>query len=137
MSYMAAFLFLLPNLLPNPVERARCSKGLKRAQRDGNNARSAGKDERVAAYAPIPGLGWGIIATEPAKTVFALRKENLNNLIIRHGLIFLISCLLAYVIVRMINRLKLAEEKIHALNNELQQRADRLEVANKELESFS
>jgi signal transduction histidine kinase len=95
------------------------------------------KDERVAAYAPIPGLGWGIIATEPAKTVFALRKENLNNLVIRHGLIFLISCLLAYVIVRMVSRLKQAEEKIHALNDELQQRADRLEVANKELESFS
>ena len=95
------------------------------------------KDERVAAYAPITGLGWGVIATEPAQNVFAAREEDLNHLVTRYGLVFLLSCILAYVIVRTVNGLKQAEEKIQGLNKELHERAVRLEQANKELESFS
>jgi len=94
-------------------------------------------DERIAAYAPIPGIGWGVIATEPTQTAFARRDENLRRLIVRYGFIFLISCALAYVILRTVIGLKQAEEKIQTLNNELKERAIRLEVANKELESFS
>jgi len=95
------------------------------------------KDERVAAYAPIPGMGWGVIATEPTQNAFATRDENLDRLLVRYGLIFLLSCVLAYVILRTVIGLKQAEEKIQTLNSELQQRAMRLELANKELESFS
>lgn len=94
-------------------------------------------DERVAAYAPVAGLGWGVIVTEPLETAFAKRDGNLSRLIIRHGLIFLLSCGLAYVILRAVLKLKEAEEKIQTLNRELQQRAIRLERANKELEAFS
>lgn len=93
--------------------------------------------ERVAAYAPIPGMGWGVIATESVQSAFATREDNLNRLILRYGLILLLSCVLAYVIVRAVIGLKQAEEKIQSLNSELQERAGRLELANKELEAFS
>ena len=95
------------------------------------------KDDRVAAYAPIRELGWGVIATEPTVTALAARNENLNQLLLRYGFIFLISCALAYIILRTVIGLKQADEKIQTLNTELQQRATRLELANKELESFS
>jgi hypothetical protein len=72
------------------------------------------KDERVAAYAPIAGLGWGVIATEPVKSAFATREENLARLLTRYGLIFLLSCVLAYVILRTVIGLKAAEERILA-----------------------
>jgi signal transduction histidine kinase len=94
-------------------------------------------DERIAAYAPIPGMGWGVIATQPTQTAFARRDENLKRLVVRYGFIFLISCALAYVILRTVIGLKQADEKIQTLNKELHERAIRLEVANKELESFS
>ena len=94
-------------------------------------------DQRVAAYAPVLGIGWGIIATEPTRTAFARRDENLRRLVILYGFIFLISCVLAYVILRTVAGLKRAEEKIQILNEDLQRHAIELEATNKELEAFS
>jgi signal transduction histidine kinase len=95
------------------------------------------KDERVAAYAPIPGIGWGVIATEPTQTAFAWRNSELTRLVIFYGVVFLLTCTLAYIILRTVTGLNRAEAKIYALNNDLRDRAIRLELANKELESFS
>jgi signal transduction histidine kinase len=95
------------------------------------------KEERIAAYSPVPGVGWGVIATEPTLTAFARRDENLKRVVILSGFIFFISCALAYVILRTVFGLKQAEEKIQLLNTELQHRAIKLELTNKELESFS
>jgi light-regulated signal transduction histidine kinase (bacteriophytochrome) len=94
-------------------------------------------NERVAAYAPVPRFGWGVIASEPAASAFEGRDENLKRLLVLYGFIFLISCVLAYVILRTVTGLKRAEEKIHALNNDLQHRAEELEASNRELEAFS
>ena len=94
-------------------------------------------EEQIAAYSPVHGIGWGVIATESTQTAFELRDENLQGLLIRYGFIFLISCILAYVILRTFNGLKHAEEKIQALNQDLQHRAAELEATNKELEAFS
>jgi signal transduction histidine kinase len=94
-------------------------------------------DQRIAAYAPVPGIGWGIIATEPTRAAFARRDENLKRLVILYGFIFLISCVLAYVILRTVAGLKRAEEKIQILNEDLQRHAIELEATNKELEAFS
>ena len=94
-------------------------------------------EEQVAAYAPVPGIGWGVIATESTRTAFAQRNKNLQQLLIRYGVIFLISCVLAYVILRTFTGLRQAEEKIQKLHEDLQHRAIELEAANKELEAFS
>jgi signal transduction histidine kinase len=95
------------------------------------------KDERVAAYAPISGIGWGVIATEGTQTAFAARHNVLTRLVAFYGFIILMSSFLAYLILRTVIGLRRAEEKIQTLNDELQERAVRLELANKELESFS
>ena len=94
-------------------------------------------EERIAAYAPVPGIGWGVIASESVRTAFAQRNANLTRVLVRYGFIFLLSCALAYVILRTMTGLKLAEDKIRSLNEELQRRATKLELTNKELESFS
>jgi signal transduction histidine kinase len=94
-------------------------------------------EERIAAYAPVPGIGWGVIVQEPQRTAFARRDENLQRLLLRYGLIFLISCALAYLILRTVSGLKRAEEKIQTLNRDLEQRATELQMTNKELEGFS
>lgn len=95
------------------------------------------KDQRVAAYAPIPGIGWGVIATEPSDSAFAWRTESLRRLVVFYSFIFLVTFILAYVIFRTVIGLKQAQETIKTLNEELQQRAIRLELANKELQAFS
>ncbi|HWP23599.1 MAG TPA: cache domain-containing protein [Candidatus Binatia bacterium] len=93
--------------------------------------------ELVAAYAPVQGVGWGVLATESAFTAFARRDENLRQLLTRYGLLLLISCGLAYLMLRIVIGLKEAERKIQVLNDELRRRALALELTNKELESFS
>jgi signal transduction histidine kinase len=95
------------------------------------------KDERVAAFAPVPGIGWGVIASEGTRTAFAQRNENLKRVLVLYGFIFLVSCVLAYVILRTVIGLKEAEEKIQTLNKNLEQHALELETTNKELEAFS
>jgi signal transduction histidine kinase len=95
------------------------------------------KDHRVAAYAPIPEIGWGVIATERSESAFAWRTESLRRLVVFYSFIFLITFMLAYIIFRTVIGLKQAQVKIKTLHEELQQRAIRLELANKELESFS
>jgi signal transduction histidine kinase len=94
-------------------------------------------DERIAAYAPVAGVGWGVIASEPIDTAFERRNSVLEGLLLRHGTILVISCILAYVILRTVIGLTQAEEKIKGLNTDLQRRANELEAANQELEAFS
>lgn len=59
-------------------------------------------DERIGAYAPISRTGWGVIATESTRTAFARRDKHLRDILIRYGFIFVISCTLAFVIIRAI-----------------------------------
>ena len=94
-------------------------------------------DDRIAAYAPIPGLGWGVIASEPTESAFARRNRTMTQLIVLYGVILLISAILTHVIWRTLLGLKKAEYKIQALNHDLQDRAAELQATNRELESFS
>ncbi len=94
-------------------------------------------EERIAAYAPVPGIGWGVIVQEAVRTAFARRDENLQRLLVRYGLIFLMSCALASLILRTVAGLRQAEEKIQTLNQDLEKRAGELQATNKELEAFS
>ena len=88
------------------------------------------KEERIAAYEPVPGYGWGVIVQQPTSTAFAARDSNLRRILIAYGSIALLSAVLAYLIVRALTERKRAEEETRKLNAEL-------EGANKELESFS
>jgi light-regulated signal transduction histidine kinase (bacteriophytochrome) len=61
----------------------------------------------------------------------------LKGLVLRDTIVVLVSCILAFVIVRTVTGLKQAEEKILTLNQDLELRARELEATNKELEAFS
>ena len=74
-------------------------------------------EEQVAAYAPVPVIGWGVIATEPTQSAFATRNKDLNEILLRYGFLFLISSIVAYIILRVLAERELVE-------------AERLKVAN-------
>ena len=94
-------------------------------------------DERIAAYVPVPGINWGVVAAEPTEIAFQQRDSTIIRLLMLYGCILLIAGVFAYLILRTVGRLKRAEEKNQALNLDLQHRAAEIEAANKELESFS
>ena len=74
-------------------------------------------DEQIAAYAPIPSIGWGVIAAEPTRTAFARRDNNLTDLLIRYGFILLMSCVLAFVIIRAVAERERAEAETRRFEN--------------------
>lgn len=76
-------------------------------------------EERVAAYAQVPGIGWGVIATEPTQTAFARRDQNLKEILFRYGFLFLISSMLAYVIIRVLAEREQAEAERRRVANVL------------------
>lgn len=95
------------------------------------------REERVVAYAPVQGYGWGVIAQQPISAAFASRDSNLQRLLLAYSLIGLFSCALAYLLVRFITERRRAEEEIRKLNEDLQRKSSDLQEANKELEAFS
>jgi signal transduction histidine kinase len=88
------------------------------------------KEEQIAAYEPVPGYGWGVIAQEPTSAAFATRNSSLRRLLLTYGFIALISLFLAYLILRTLAERKRVAEEILDRNKQI-------EEANKELEAFS
>jgi light-regulated signal transduction histidine kinase (bacteriophytochrome) len=82
-----------------------------------------GPEEQVGAYAPIPGYGWAVVVQQPARVAFAIRNRTLATMATFYGAAMLLSALLAYVILSVIDRLKRV--------------SNQLALANKELEAFS
>ena len=76
-------------------------------------------EERVAAYAPVRGIGWGVVATETTRTAFARRNEVLRGILVLYAFIFIIGCVLADVILRTLTALKQSEEKTAAAQKEI------------------
>ena len=70
------------------------------------------KEERISAYEPVPEYGWGVIAQQPTITAFALQASNLKGLLIVNGSIFIITCVLAFIILWIISQVKQSEIKI-------------------------
>lgn len=95
------------------------------------------REERISAYEPIPGYGWGVIATQPAGAAFSAKHATLRRLVKIYAFIIFLSCGLAYVIWRTLADRKRAEQESRKLNEELKQRTVQLELANRELEAFS
>jgi|GEM_PF-1267057 len=56
-------------------------------------------EEQVSAYESVPGYGWGVVAQQPSREAFAARDEALQHLLIRNGVVLLISAALAVFVV--------------------------------------
>ena len=95
------------------------------------------KEERLSAYEPVPGYGWGVIVQQQASEAFAARDASLRRILIAYGLIFLFAVALAFFILHAMSDRERAAREIGKLNEDLKQRAVELETANKELEAFS
>jgi signal transduction histidine kinase len=95
------------------------------------------KEERLTAYEPVPGYGWGVIVQEPTSTAFEARDVNLRRILIAYGLIVLVAGALAFFILRAMSERERVAQEIGKLNEDLKQKAVELEAANKELEAFS
>jgi len=95
------------------------------------------RERDVVTYQSVPGYGWHAIVEQPVSDAFAARDENLNRLLTAYAVIGLISCVLAYLILRFVTERRQAENEIRHLNKNLAERSLEVEVANKELEAFS
>jgi len=89
------------------------------------------KEERVSAYEPVTGYGWGVIATQPTATAFALRRNALNRLVLIYGIIVLLSGGLAAAILNNLAQRKKAEEELREKNAELERQSRCVEEANR------
>jgi PAS domain S-box-containing protein len=70
---------------------------------------SRGEDE-LFAYHPVAGYGWAVALQQPAHAAYASRDHSLRLSFITYGLIILLSCALAYLILSVLIRAKEAEE---------------------------
>ena len=71
--------------------------------------------ERSAAYAPVPGLGWGVwVAQDPPNGASAFVRRELQRTSIFYGLILLVNVVLAFVIWRLMRALFGLREKERA-----------------------
>jgi signal transduction histidine kinase/DNA-binding response OmpR family regulator len=89
------------------------------------------REERLSAFEPVPSYGWGVVATQPTTTAFALKRSTLNGILFIHGLIILLSGTLAYLILRNLAERKKAEEELQDKNAELEKQSRRIEEANR------
>ncbi len=71
------------------------------------------KEARIAAYEPVAGYGWGIVAQQPAAEAFAVRDASLRRILIAYGLISLLAVVLALMILRITAERRSAAERLH------------------------
>ncbi len=69
-----------------------------------------GTGEQLVAYAPIAGYGWGVVAEQPAHAAYARGNSSFLLTSVTYGVVFLLSCGLAYLILNILIRVKRAEE---------------------------
>ncbi len=73
------------------------------------------REEQVSAYAQVPGYGWGVIVAQPKEMAFESRDKSLRFILGLYGFIFLLTCGLAYILLKTFTSLKEAEERTHLL----------------------
>ena len=88
------------------------------------------QESMLAAYAPVDGYHWGVVAQQATPIAFAVRNDTLRFLALIYGLVALVHGVLAVIIARTMTAMRTANETAQALNAQLQ-------AANKELEAFS
>ncbi|MGQ0524630.1 MAG: sensor histidine kinase, partial [Betaproteobacteria bacterium] len=98
------------------------------------------EEPSVFAYAPVARYGWGVVAQQSARSAFAARDEQLRRLSIGYFLVFVLCGALIYLASRIVAQRNRAKEELQAkaeLERLVAERTAALEMANKELESFS
>ncbi|HEU0283425.1 MAG TPA: cache domain-containing protein [Gallionella sp.] len=100
------------------------------------------QQESIVAYAPVSGFGWGVIVQQPVRSSMGLaaRDTQLHNLLVGYGLILLLCAMTAILALRVVNA-RQREESDRLMKAELErqvaERTSELQVANRELQSFS
>lgn len=77
------------------------------------------KEERLSAYEPVPGYGWGVVAQQPVSAAFAPRDSSLRNILLAYILVGLFSAFLAYLVLRAFARQRQSEKEVKKLNRDL------------------
>lgn len=95
------------------------------------------KEDRLSAYEPIEGYGWGVVFTEPKSQFMDARSRVLKLILLIFALIFLMSVFIALFILFYLQMRQRTEDRILQLNKELEERNVDLLSLNKELEFFS
>ncbi len=57
-------------------------------------------EERLSAYQPVPGYGWGVVVQQPARAAFAQRDASLRDIVIVFGLAGLVNAVLGGFLLR-------------------------------------
>ena len=73
------------------------------------------KEERLSAYEPVPGYGWGVVVQQPTSTAFEIRDDSLRRLLAAYGLILLFAAALSAVIIHSLAQRRRAEARFRRL----------------------
>jgi signal transduction histidine kinase len=100
------------------------------------------QEESIVAYAPVSGYGWGVVVQQPVRSSLGLaaRDTQLRNLLAGYGIILLLGVMTAILALRVVSA-RQREESDRRMKAELErqvaERTSELQVANRELQSFS
>lgn len=70
------------------------------------------KTEVLAAYAPVPGFNWGVVVAQPVNLAYTDRDKSLTAILVIFGLTVVVNLFFAWLIIRNINKLRTAREKL-------------------------